>query len=105
MRADGHSDRSVESVFREIAALNRAAARLKPDWMRFLPPPLTDGAPHPTLKRRPRPPWVPQPPPHLDPDLSAEERQAAYEALLAAERAAAEGSAERTEHHPEDAAG
>ena len=68
---------------RATARLYRAWAVLKPEWVQTLPPPPTDGAPHPTLRRRPRPPHVPAPPPHLDPDRTPEERRAAYEVLLA----------------------
>ncbi|WP_165700464.1 hypothetical protein [Alienimonas californiensis] len=68
---------------RSAARLREFFRRLRPDLAVAPPAPPVDGAAHPTLERRPRPPWVPAPPPHLDPDRSAEERQAAVAALLA----------------------
>ena len=52
-----------------------------PGGVMCVPRPPLDGAPHPTLRRRPRPPHVPPPPPHLDPDLSEADRAAAYKEL------------------------
>ena len=65
-----------------------AMSRLSLDGMPLrLPKMPADGAPAPGAKRRPRPPHVPAPPPHLDPDRTEEEREAAYRVLFNAWRA------------------
>ena len=68
--ADAAANPPDPDPLRTVARLYRAWARLRPAWVRTPPPPHADGAPHPTLRRRPRDPWVPAPPPHLDPDLT-----------------------------------
>ena len=74
---------------RTVSRLREFFRRLRPERAATLPDPPADGAAHPTLRRRPRPAWVPAPPPHLDPDRSEEERRAARAALLAERRPAA----------------
>ena len=69
-------------VWDELNRQRRAwIAATFPGGVMCLPAPPPGTVPHPTLRRRPRPPHVPKPPPHLDPDLSEAERADAYRKL------------------------
>ena len=86
----------------------RETARLRKEWaatldgmpLRF--PNRSRGAvPIPGATRGPRPPWVPKPPPHLDPDRTEEEREAAYRIVFNEWRAAAPHRAHLPDDHPD----
>ena len=68
---------------RTVAALCRFAQRLRRNRTPPFPPPPAGAVARRNPRRRPRPPHVPAPPPHLDPDLTADQRAAAYRRLLA----------------------
>ena len=86
-RAEPRSDAEATALpidsepLRTAAALNRFYLKLRRNRVMPWPDPPVGAVERPNPRRRPRPPWIPAPPPHLDPDLPPDQRAAAYRDL------------------------